>query len=120
VFFPHARARRTPNKTEINTIISFVIYLTTLYHWVIDDEMIKNRTEKDVKVAVAYLSYNPAICLLGLRKTAKYLSHNSLSPGRHLNPGPPKHEADVLTTWPRRSITTVKVSQAFVSLGISL
>jgi hypothetical protein len=35
----------------------------------------------------------------------KYLSRYSRSAGRNLNPGPPEHEAGVLTIRPRRSVS---------------
>jgi hypothetical protein len=47
--------------------------------------------------------YYPCFSLERLRKTTKTLSQYSRSPGRDLNPGPPKHEAGVFTTRPRRS-----------------
>jgi hypothetical protein len=34
----------------------------------------------------------PIICLEGLRKNTKNLSHNSRSPDRDLNPGPHQYE----------------------------
>jgi hypothetical protein len=42
-------------------------------------------------------------CLGGLKKTMKSISHDNQSPGPYLNPGPPKHEAGVLTTRPGHS-----------------
>jgi hypothetical protein len=36
---------------------------------------------------------HPSIFLEGLRKTTKNLSHDSRSPGRDLNTGPPEYEA---------------------------
>jgi hypothetical protein len=50
------------------------------------------------------LRYYPSICLEELRKTTKTLSPDSLSPERDLNPGPPEHEAGVLTTRRRRLV----------------
>jgi hypothetical protein len=40
----------------------------------------------------------PGTCLEGLGKTMKNLNQDSRSPGRHLNPGPAKYGAGVLTT----------------------
>jgi hypothetical protein len=37
---------------------------------------------------------------VGLRKTTKYLSQDSRSPGRDLNPGPTEHEAGEVTARP--------------------
>jgi hypothetical protein len=51
------------------------------------------------------LRYYPSIYVEGLRKTTKNLSQNNLSPGRDVNSGPPKYEAGVSTTGPRRSVT---------------
>jgi hypothetical protein len=39
------------------------------------------------------------ICLEGLRKTTEALGQDSQSPGWDLNPGPPKYEVGVLTSW---------------------
>jgi hypothetical protein len=44
----------------------------------------------------------PGICLEGLRKTTN--KQPSRSPVRDLDPGPPKHEAGLLITRPRRSV----------------
>jgi hypothetical protein len=44
------------------------------------------------------LWHYPGICLEGLRKIIKALSQDSLSADRDLNLGPPKYEAEVLTT----------------------
>jgi hypothetical protein len=38
------------------------------------------------------------VCLEGLRKTTTNLNQDSQSPGRGLEPGPPKYEAGVITT----------------------
>jgi hypothetical protein len=38
-------------------------------------------------------------------KNTKILSQDSQSPGWHLNPGPLKYKAGVLTTWLRRSVS---------------
>jgi hypothetical protein len=46
----------------------------------------------------------PDIRLEGLRKTAKDVSQDSLSPGRDLNPGYPEYEARVSIIRPQRSI----------------
>jgi hypothetical protein len=43
------------------------------------------------------LSYHPYTCLEGLRKTTKYLSQDSQSLDRDLNPGPPTYEAGLTT-----------------------
>jgi hypothetical protein len=40
----------------------------------------------------------------GLRKTKKSLSHDSRSPGRDLNSGPPEYEAGELPTPPLLSV----------------
>jgi hypothetical protein len=37
-------------------------------------------------------------------KTTENLNHDSLSPGRNLNPGSPEYEAGVLTTRPQSSV----------------
>jgi hypothetical protein len=49
------------------------------------------------------LKYYSGICMERLRKTTKNLSHDSRSPGRYLNLGPPEYEAGVFYTRPRRS-----------------
>jgi hypothetical protein len=51
------------------------------------------------------LRYNPGIFLEELGKNTKSLAHDSPSPGRDLNPGPPEYEARVLSTRPQRSVT---------------
>jgi hypothetical protein len=48
----------------------------------------------------ANLGYYPRICLEGLRKTTKSCQ-DSQSLDQDLNLGPPKYEAEVLTTQPR-------------------
>jgi hypothetical protein len=54
------------------------------------------------------LSCYPSIPLQWLRETTKYLSHDSLSPGRDLNPAEdPEYKARVSTTRPRRLVTNV-------------
>jgi hypothetical protein len=45
------------------------------------------------------LRNNPSMSPKGLRKTTKNPSQGSRSPGRYLNPGPPKYEAGLLTTY---------------------
>jgi hypothetical protein len=57
-----------------------------------------------------HLRYYPDICLEGLGKTTKNLNHESRSPGRHSNPGPPEYEAGVLTSQPRRSVAILTLS----------
>jgi hypothetical protein len=49
------------------------------------------------------LRYYSRICLDRLGKTTKVLIQDSRSPGRHLKPKPPEHEAGVLTTEPQPS-----------------
>jgi hypothetical protein len=49
--------------------------------------------------------YYPSICLQGLIKSTKALSHDSWCPGWDLNLGPPKYKAGVLTAPPQRSIS---------------
>jgi hypothetical protein len=44
----------------------------------------------------------------GLRITTKNLSHDSRSPGRDINPGPPEYEAGVLLTLKQRSVVIIK------------
>jgi hypothetical protein len=44
------------------------------------------------EAAVALFNYYLGICLEGLKKTTKNLSHDSQSQGRDLNPGPPEYE----------------------------
>jgi hypothetical protein len=46
------------------------------------------------------LGYYHGICLEGLRKTTKNLSHGRRSQNRDLNPVLPEYEAAVLTTRP--------------------
>jgi hypothetical protein len=53
------------------------------------------------------LRYYAGIRLEGLRKSTKNLIRHSRTPGRDSNPGRHGHEAGVLTTRPRRSVTTV-------------
>jgi hypothetical protein len=48
------------------------------------------------EVVVAYLRDCPGIGLEGMMKTAKDLNHNSRSPYRDLNPGPPELKSVVL------------------------
>jgi hypothetical protein len=48
------------------------------------------------EAVVAYLRDYPGICLEGMMKTAKDLNHNSRSPCRDLNPGPPELKNVVL------------------------
>jgi hypothetical protein len=50
------------------------------------------------------LRYYPGTDLEGLRKIMKTFSQDNRSPGRDLNPGPPKYEAEVLITRQRRSV----------------
>jgi hypothetical protein len=57
-----------------------------------------------MEVVVAKFKNYSGICLEGLKKTMKNLSQDSRSPGQDLNPRPPKYEAGVLTTQPRRSV----------------
>jgi hypothetical protein len=38
---------------------------------------------------------------------------NSRSPVQYLNPGPPKYEAEMLTTQPRRSLLNVRLTQKY-------
>jgi hypothetical protein len=54
------------------------------------------------------LPYFLGICLEGLRKSTKNLSHDSRSPAIGLNPGPPEHEAGMLIIKPGRSLRKVK------------
>jgi hypothetical protein len=44
------------------------------------------------------------ICLERLRKTTKTLTHDSLSPGRGLNPRPFEYESGMLNTRARRLV----------------
>jgi hypothetical protein len=64
------------------------------------------------------LRYYPGVCLENLRKTMKNLSQDSRSPGQDLDPGPPKYEAGVLTTRPRRSGRTVQFVGSSVMYSI--
>jgi hypothetical protein len=41
----------------------------------------------------------------------KNLSQNTQSPGRHFSPGPPKYEAEVLTTRSNHSVTVIQTGQ---------
>jgi hypothetical protein len=50
------------------------------------------------------LRYYPSICMEGLRKTTKTLTHDSWSTDRDLNQGAPKYEAGVLTALPLCSV----------------
>jgi hypothetical protein len=50
------------------------------------------------------LKYYPRIFPQGPRKTTENLGHDSRSPGREWNPGPPEYEAGMLATRPRRSV----------------
>jgi hypothetical protein len=68
---------------------------------VLSETELKRYWEEEV---VGNLKHFPVILLEGLRKTTKYLSQDSRSPGRKLNHGPPEYEAGVLTTRPRRSV----------------
>jgi hypothetical protein len=59
------------------------------------------------------LRYYPGICL-GLRKTTKNLSQDSRTPGRDLNPGPPKYEARVQTISTTTYVRTYNFTCCFV------
>jgi hypothetical protein len=52
--------------------------------------MVNNEFEN--KQLGSNLKYYPSICLIELRKIAKYPIQESRSPGRYLNPGPYEYE----------------------------
>jgi hypothetical protein len=54
------------------------------------------------------------IRLESLREATRNLSQDSRSPGRDLNPGPPKYEAHFPTTRPRRTILRYHVPFCYV------
>jgi hypothetical protein len=57
------------------------------------------------------LRHYPSICLGGLRKNHKNISHDNHSPGLLMRPGPPEYKAEVLTTRPRRSMCVIRRSK---------
>jgi hypothetical protein len=66
----------------------FVVYLTTLFQYLTILRSMKSEWWIGNR-------------LTGLRKTTKKLSQDSRYPDRDLNPGPPKYDAEMLTTRPR-------------------
>jgi hypothetical protein len=60
------------------------------------------------EAVVAHLRYYPGICLMGLRKTMKTLSYDSLSSGRDLNPTPPEYEAGVQNNQQRHLVARME------------
>jgi hypothetical protein len=59
------------------------------------------------KLSLFDLRYYPSISLKELRRTTKNLSHDSRSRDRDFNPVPPECEAGILTSLPRRLVSTV-------------
>jgi hypothetical protein len=53
--------------------------------------------EVEIRGRSLIFGYYPSICVKGVRKTTKTLSQGSLTPSRHLNPGPFDSEARGLT-----------------------
>jgi hypothetical protein len=64
---------------------------------------VNDELERICNLCDLILKYYSGIRLEGLRKTT-IPSMDSRSPGRDLNPGPPKYEAGMLTTGPRLSV----------------
>jgi hypothetical protein len=76
-----------------------------------------NRKEYERERSRPNVRHCPGICLEGVRKTMKNLGQDSRHSDQDLNPGPPEHEAGVLTIRPRRPVTLSILSDREVLVG---